>query len=648
MIAHVVLPYPISRPFSYNVPSKWEPYIFNYQRVVVPFGSKKVKGYVVALEEGENPDFKEIVEPTDIFSLLPKPLLKLIDWMKDHFIVPHGVLMKYALSDVFSVEDFLTIKAKDSSELEGITLKDAYKRYGRESIFSLFFSRKIEFQDVFLRSPFPQKRKKNGYKEVKRTLYISSFERRLEKYIGEIDDVLKKGETCLFFVPPYGLSGKLIYDILKERYAEKVFWYGQESRKKERMQIYFTLGSQSGYIVLSNVIGLFLPVFNLGLIIIERPEDESFTINKRFNLNVADSAIKRSEIEGVPLLVGTIAPPISLVYNSASFMIVKDEKAIKFKVHTLFQEKKRDEISHLSGLSRIISEKVEKKESVAVFIPRKHYSGRLLCLECKKVFSCARCGATLCFSKEKGSVFCPECNQSVGSGDKCGACGSPYISLRAMGAEFLKEILERELSLKVHSVTSDNLEEDLLDDLLKKKRGGVFIIVGTKVLSFLYKVNVENLFVVNWKELKRIWKYRAYEKLHQLFMNLADSLKPKKIFFFGHKEESEIHYIMDSSRVYNEELKKRIELNLPPSKRLVLIELSRKDRKRLEIMKGKVEEYLNNAGLGKHIYGHTLEKYKKGFSVKIVLSGLTRESTSKLFPLFDLYGVTIKVDPEVV
>ncbi|MDW8002065.1 MAG: hypothetical protein RMJ39_05280 [Deltaproteobacteria bacterium] len=646
MIVDIALPYPLSHSFSYNVPPNWKPYIFESQRVIVPFKERQKKGYVVGLREGEDPALKEIFEPIDLFPLLTPNILKLISWIKDNFLIPQGILMKYALSDKVGLEDFVIVRTEEKSDIDGLTLKKAIKKYGKETLFFLFKSGRISFQEIFhMRAIGPYVEIAKNLKS-KGTIFVGPFEKRVGMYISEIDTLLKNGKSCLFFVPPYGFSGKFFFEILKERFKDRVFWLGHETKKRERMKIFLTLRSLHGYVILSNVLGLFLPVSHLGLLILERPEDSYFPIDTDFGLSLLDSVIERSKIEGVPLLIGTISPPLSLKKSIDSFEVIKDmADFFSFKMEIQERERRYDEASSLFAIKEKLIVSIGKGEDTAIFFPRRYYAGKMECLNCKRVLFCPKCKKNLSFSKEKRCAFCQRCEESVNYEGNCPFCKSPYVALRSFGIEFLKELIEKE-SFDAKILLLDEDKQDELRDLKEKKEKPA-VILGTKTLSYLY-FPTHNLILAGWKELKKIWGYSAYEKFFQLFYNLFDSLKPKKVYFFGAKpDDLEILYIREPERFYEEELKKREELGFPPSKRLILIEVSRKERERLEKIRLKIEEYLSNEGLKPYLYGERLYRQKTGFTLRIILSA-PKELSSKIFPLFDLYGVKIRVDPDTI
>lgn len=88
MIAKVIVDVPAKqtdRAFDYLIPKHLVDVVQPGIRVVVPFGPRKIQGFVVGV--GETSDFdelKEIIEPMDITPVLNKELLELGDWLTEH------------------------------------------------------------------------------------------------------------------------------------------------------------------------------------------------------------------------------------------------------------------------------------------------------------------------------------------------------------------------------------------------------------------------------------------------------------------------------------------------------------------------------------------------------------------------------------
>lgn len=76
----------IDRPFDYTVPEKWHAFVQPGVRVHVPFGPRKVQGFVIAVENTTDVDsakLKAISSVIDIEPVLTEELLELGRWLKD-------------------------------------------------------------------------------------------------------------------------------------------------------------------------------------------------------------------------------------------------------------------------------------------------------------------------------------------------------------------------------------------------------------------------------------------------------------------------------------------------------------------------------------------------------------------------------------
>lgn len=85
MIAKVIVDVPAKqtdRAFDYEIPEYLADVIKPGMRVVVPFGPRKIQGFVVDIqEESEFEELKAIIEPMDLAPVLNEELLKLGEWL---------------------------------------------------------------------------------------------------------------------------------------------------------------------------------------------------------------------------------------------------------------------------------------------------------------------------------------------------------------------------------------------------------------------------------------------------------------------------------------------------------------------------------------------------------------------------------------
>ncbi|TYS91089.1 primosomal protein N' [Rossellomorea aquimaris] len=86
-VASVIVDVPAmqtDRTYDYRIPAEWRGSIIPGMRVIVPFGPRKIQGFVIELKEkGEVSKLKSIVEPMDLVPVLNKELLTLGNWLTE-------------------------------------------------------------------------------------------------------------------------------------------------------------------------------------------------------------------------------------------------------------------------------------------------------------------------------------------------------------------------------------------------------------------------------------------------------------------------------------------------------------------------------------------------------------------------------------
>ncbi|MEH7155600.1 primosomal protein N' [Neobacillus drentensis] len=87
-IASVIVDVPTKqtdRAFDYLIPEQWSGVIQPGMRVIVPFGPRKIQGFVTSLKsQSEFKKLREIIEPMELEPVLNTELLELGDWLTEH------------------------------------------------------------------------------------------------------------------------------------------------------------------------------------------------------------------------------------------------------------------------------------------------------------------------------------------------------------------------------------------------------------------------------------------------------------------------------------------------------------------------------------------------------------------------------------
>ena len=110
--AEVAVLLPLYNTFTYRVPDRFKTVAAPGMRVLVPFGRRRVTGYILGLTETD-PDFKtkSISDIPDDHPLFPESMIDLFKWTSNYYIHPLGDVIKTALPAGLNQYDVTMISA---------------------------------------------------------------------------------------------------------------------------------------------------------------------------------------------------------------------------------------------------------------------------------------------------------------------------------------------------------------------------------------------------------------------------------------------------------------------------------------------------------------------------------------------------------
>lgn len=124
-IAKVIVDVPAKmtdKPFDYLIPESLQDCVVPGMRVVVPFGPRRVQGFVLAIETESSFDkLREIIEPMDIEPVLNKELLHLSDWLTEKTLCYKISAFQVMLPPALKAKYEKKIKLKDQSNIDELS-----------------------------------------------------------------------------------------------------------------------------------------------------------------------------------------------------------------------------------------------------------------------------------------------------------------------------------------------------------------------------------------------------------------------------------------------------------------------------------------------------------------------------------------------
>ena len=123
-VAKVIVDVPAqqtNKPFDYKIPTRLQHVLKQGMRVIVPFGPRKVQGFVIDIvSESEFPKLREIIEPMDIQPILNKELLQLSDWLTEQTLCYKISAFQVMLPPALKAKYEKKIRIKDRQMLHAL------------------------------------------------------------------------------------------------------------------------------------------------------------------------------------------------------------------------------------------------------------------------------------------------------------------------------------------------------------------------------------------------------------------------------------------------------------------------------------------------------------------------------------------------
>ena len=116
----VAIALPVHNTYTYSVPEDLSALAFTGKRVLVPFGRRRVTGYILGSCKKIHPkEIKTVLDILDESSLFPSSMIPFFRWIADYYLHPIGDVIKSALPGGLNVYDdhILTLKTKGEQAL---------------------------------------------------------------------------------------------------------------------------------------------------------------------------------------------------------------------------------------------------------------------------------------------------------------------------------------------------------------------------------------------------------------------------------------------------------------------------------------------------------------------------------------------------
>lgn len=372
-----------------------------------------------------------------------------------------------------------------------------------------------------------------GEKSYKRLLlYGVTGSGKTQVYIEAARKARSIGRRVIVLVPEIALTGQLV-QAFKNYFTEDIIVMHSRLSIHERNDAILRVRQGQAGIIIGARSALFTPADNIGLVIMDEEQDDSYKQDESPRYHARVVAQQLCQLYGAVLLLGSATPSLETFYEAhkGGYEILKLPYRIgnrplpQVKCVDMRQELKHGRKNVISKpLKDLIESTIAKGEQLILMLNRRGFSTFIMCRSCGEVIKCPDCTMPLVYHKDR-RLMCHHCDRHLPVPDVCPKCGSRYIKYFGSGTEKL----EQELRELVPDARIIRMDRDTTNskfghaDIIKRFKDHEFdILLGTQMVAKGHDIpNVTAVGIISADSALNMPDFRAAERVFMLITQTA-------------------------------------------------------------------------------------------------------------------------------
>jgi len=356
---------------------------------------------------------------------------------------------------------------------------------------------------------------------------------KTEVYIQAIREVVAFGRQAIVLVPEISLTPQTV-ERFRSRFPQVAVLHSHLS-DADRHRQWQRIADGQVQVVVGARSAVFAPATDLGLIILDEEHETSFKQEIAPRYHARDVALARARMEGVPLVLGSATPSLESWHRAQSgeYKLVRMPRRVLGRalpaVGTLDLRGDAATRSYRGAISRqlhvAIREALLGGGQVILLLNRRGFSTHIQCPACGEVVQCPHCEIALTHHRTEEIALCHYCDYQVPAPTECPKCHFAGIRYGGLGTQRM----EAEVRRRFPDVRSLRMDTDTMQGrgaheraLAAFRAGDVQILLGTQMIAKgLDFPNVTLVGVINADTALHLPDFRAAERTFQLVTQVA-------------------------------------------------------------------------------------------------------------------------------
>jgi primosomal protein N' (replication factor Y) len=485
----VALDVPLPGPFDYSAATD----VAIGQRVIVPFGRRKLIGVVIDTPDTPAIDPSAIRPVEDVLQDLPPfstQWLRLARFAADYYQRPLGEVILPALPPPLRKPS-----AYQGQRSAGGPVARMDKR--RKKAIAATLADEVPILNEAQQGAVDVICGLAGFKPV--LLHGVTGSGKTEVYLRVAEHVLRQGRQVLLLVPEINLTPQL-ENALRARLeaiagVDAVAVMHSGLSDGERLSAWVRAQRGEAQLMLGTRMSIFAPLPNLGLIVVDEEHDASYKQQDGLRYSARDLAVWRARDLNIPVILGSATPSLESWQHAERAHYLRLTLAARARTAHVPTIKLIDtrRLVMKQGLSPqlldAIGERLLKGEQSLVFLNRRGYAPVLQCGSCGWVSQCPRCTAFTVLHRAAGRgnrLQCHHCGYQAPVPRSCPECGDQDLQPMGRGTQRVEEHLaELFPAARITRIDADSTRRKGSAQTLfaSVHAGEVDILVGTQMVA---------------------------------------------------------------------------------------------------------------------------------------------------------------------
>ncbi len=503
MYASVSFPISSFKTFTYSIPKSLNGKIFPGICVNAPINRRIQSGFVVSLQH--NPGFKGKILALDSIKdkelHLPEELWKTLDWISKYYITPLGKVLKAAVPNTFldaykphNVQ-FVYITEEGTRQIKFANSHNPAQKRILVALSAVHEPIKVSSLTHCSSSPqticktlakkgwvyilhqprvtdpfemmIPGKSQKiilsNEQQSVLNTiintqngfypclLHGVTGSGKTEVYLKLAQEFVKAEKSVLVLVPEISLTPQVATRFHRAFGSRVALWHSRMTRA-EKGWTWQQLKKGEYSVVVGARSAIFLPLKNLGLIIIDEEQEASYkqeNTNPRYHAR--DVAMVRGKYAKATVLLTSATPSLESYYNALKkkFALLKLKKRYGKSVYPTVEivDMKQQYFTNNNSLisdqlKNAINVRLEKSEQIILLQNRRGYTLINRCKDCGSIKNCPHCSVAMTYHRTDNRLHCHYCEVVENMSPFCSVCASKNLECFGAGTQRVEDVLQ--------------------------------------------------------------------------------------------------------------------------------------------------------------------------------------------------------------